>query len=328
MKKKGWVIVSRVILCGIFFVLLPALSQAQQYPTKPVNITIGFGPASGTDLCVRAIASATEKYLGQPFVIINNAGGGGSVAYTAVAKQRPDGYHLMGNSTSAALYLPHLRSLPYTLQDFVPVLIFAKTPHKGIAVRSDSPWKTLKEFVEYAKKNPDKITYGHSGVGATMHIGAEVIAAKEGIKWTGVPYKSTIESCVALLGGHVDMASIGIPENQDHFKAGKLRLLASVEDERYHRLFPDVPTLMELGYNFSAELYVWIAAPKGTPPGVIKTLDEAFRKWMKDPQFVQAMEKLDNKIFYLNSEDTKKYLETAYVRLGQLITDLNIPKEK
>jgi tripartite-type tricarboxylate transporter receptor subunit TctC len=327
-KKRGWIIVSKVMLCAIFLVLLPALSQAQQYPTKPVNVTIGYGPASGMDLCVRAIASATEKNLGQPFVIINSAGGGGSVAYNIVAKQRPDGYHLMGNSTSAALYLPHLRSLPYTLQDFVPVLIFAKTPHKGIVVRSDAPWKNLKEFVDYAKKNPGKITYGHSGVGGSMHIAAEVIAAKEGIKWTGIPYKSTIESCVALLGGHVDMASIGIPENQDHFKAGKLRLLASVEDERYHRLFPDIPTLMELGYNFSAELYVWIAAPKGTPPTVIKTLDEAFRKGMKDPQFVQAMEKLDNKIDYKNSEDTKKYLETAYIRLGQLIKDLNIPKEK
>ncbi len=319
--------VSGVFLCVIFLFLLPALSHAQQYPTKPVNVTVGYGPASGMDLCVRAIASVTEKYLGQPFVIINNAGGGGSVAYSIVAKQRPDGYHLMGNSTSGLLYVPHLRSVPYTLQDFVPVLIFAKTPHKGIAVRSDAPWKTLKEFVDYAKKNPGKVTYAHSGVGGSMHMGAEAIASKEGIKWTGVPYKSTIDSFTALLGGHADMASVGIHENQDHFKAGKARVLAILDDERCH-LAPGVPTLMELGYNFSAELYVWIAAPKGTSPSVIKTLDEAFRKGMKDPQFVQSMNNLDDEIYYRNSEETTKYLETAYVRLGQLIKDLNIPREK
>lgn len=301
--------------------------MAQQYPNKPVTVTVGYGPGSGMDLCVRALTSASEKYFGQPFVIVNSAGGAGSVAFSIVAKQRSDGYHLMGNSTTGLLYVPHLRNVPYTLQDFVPIAIFAKTPHKGIMVRSDSPWKTLKDFVAYGKKNPGKITYAHGGVGQVMHVGAEAVAAKEGIQWTGIPYKSSVESVMALLGGHVDMASAGIHENQDHVVAGKIRVLAILDDERCH-LAPNVPTLLEAGYGFSAELYVWIAAPKGTPPGVVKALDEAFRKGMKDPQFVQAMKNLDNEIFYRNSEDTKKYLETASVRIGQLIKDLNIPKEK
>jgi tripartite-type tricarboxylate transporter receptor subunit TctC len=327
MKEQRLNIRKTFFMFGLLFLLIPAISSAQQYPTKPITITVGYAPAGGMDLCVRAIATATEKYLGQPFIIVNTAGGGGSVAYSIVAKQRPDGYSLMGNSTSGALYTPHLRKVPYTLEDFVPILIFAKTPHKGIMVRPDSPWKTLKELLAYAKSNPGKLTYAHVGAGSVMHIGAEAVAMKEGIQWTGIPYKNSVEALMALLGKHVDLVSVGIHENQDHVKAGKARILVILDGERCH-LAPEAPTLMELGYNFNAELFVWIAAPKGTPPDIVKKLEEVFHKGLSDPQFIQAMKNLDNEIFYRNSEDTRKYLEEAYVRLGQLIQDLKIPTEK
>lgn len=327
MKVKRWTIGRIVFLCGILLFLLPALAPAQQFPTKPITITVGYNPGGGMDLCVRALATATEKYIGQPFIIVNNAGGGGSVAYSVVAKQKPDGYHLLGSSTSGFLYSPHLRNVPYTLQDFVPIVIFAKTPHKGLAVRSNAPWKTLKELVAYAKSNPGKLTYAHVGAGSVMHIGAETVAMKEGIQWTGIPYKNSVEAVMALLGGHVDLVSAGIHENQDHFRAGKARALVILDDTRCD-LAPGVPTLQELGYGFTAELFVILAAPKGTPPAAVKKFEDAFRKGTNDPQFVEAMAKLQNEVVYLNSEDTKKYLETAYVRLGQLIKDLKIPTEK
>ncbi len=318
---------TRVLLCSIIIFLIPALSLAQQFPTKPITITVGYAPGGGMDLCVRALVAASEKYMGQPFIIMNNAGGAGAVAYSVVAKQKPDGYHILGSSTSGFLYTPHLRNVPYTLQDFVPIVIFAKTPHKGLMVRSDAPWKTLKELVAYAKSNPGKLTYAHVGAGSVMHIGAETVAMKEGIQWTAIPYKNSVEALMALLGGHVDMASVGIHENQEHVKAGKVRALAILDDERCD-LAPGIPTLQELGYNFTAELFVILAAPKGTPPAVIKKFEEVFRKGTNDPQFIQTMANLQDEAYYRNSEETKKYLETAYVRLGQLIKDLKIPTEK
>jgi tripartite-type tricarboxylate transporter receptor subunit TctC len=327
MNATKWITRRVIYFCTAFILLLPTLSHAQQFPTKPVTITVGYAPGGGMDLCVRALTAASEKYMGQSFIIVNNAGGAGSVAYSVVAKQKPDGYHLLGSSTSGFLYSPHLRNVPYTLQDFVPVVIFAKTPHKGILVRSDAPWKTLKELVAYAKSNPGKLTYAHVGAGSVMHIGAEAVAMKEGIQWTAIPYKNSVEAVMALLGGHVDFASAGIHENQDHVKAGKARALAILDDAQCD-LAPGVPTLQELGYNFTAELFVILAAPRGTPPAAIKKFEEVFRKGTNDPQFVETMGKLQNEVYYRNSEETKKYLETAYVRLGQLIKDLKIPTEK
>jgi tripartite-type tricarboxylate transporter receptor subunit TctC len=328
MKATRWTMKRLACLCTVFVFLAPTLLFAQQYPTKPVTVTIGYAPGGAMDLCVRALASASEKYLGQSFIIVNTAGGGGSVAYSVVAKQKPDGYHIMGNSTSGFLYTPHLRNVPYTLQDFVPIVIFAKTPHKAIAVRPDSPWKTLKELVAYARSNPGKLTYSHVGMGSVQNIGAETIAMKEGVQWTGIPHKSAVEAMMALLGGHVDFTSTGLHENWDHVKAGKARVLATLDDGRCTELAPNAPTLQELGYGFNAELNVIMVAPKGTPPPIVKKLEEVFAKGTKDPQFIQAMDNLKNEIYYLNSQDTKKYLDEAYVRLGRLIKDLRIPTEK
>jgi tripartite-type tricarboxylate transporter receptor subunit TctC len=327
MKKMVSMTVGRVIMYSFFLVLFPVLLQAQQYPTKPVNITIGFGPGSGMDLCVRALASASEKYFGQPFVVVNTPGGGGSVAYSIVAKQAPDGYHIMGNSTSGFIYVPHLRKVPYTLQDFIPICLSAKTPHKGIFVKGDAPWKTFKELVAYAKANPGKLKYSHSGIGSVQHIAAEAIAVKEGIQWTGIPYGSSLDAMMAALGGHVDFGVAGLHESWDHVKGGKARVLAVLDDNRCTELAPDAPLLKELGYNFTAELDVIMAAPKGTPAAIVKKLEDAFSKGVKDPEYIKAMQNLSNPIVWRNSADTQKYLVEAIPRLGRLIKELKIPTE-
>ena len=327
MKATKWITRSVFCFSIIFLFLTPALLFAQQYPTKSVTVTVGYAPGGGMDLVVRAITAASEKYLGQPFVIINNAGGGGSVAYSVVSKQKPDGYHIMGNSTSGFLYTPHLRKVPYTLQDFIPICIVAKTPHKGIAVRAESPWKTLKDLVVYAKSNPGKLTYAHNGPGSVQNLAVETIIAKEGLQIAAIPYKNSVESMMALLGGHVDFASLGLHENWDHVKGGKVRVLAAMDDERCTELAPDAPTLMELGYNFNAELNVIMVAPKGTPPAIVTKLEEVFFQGTKDPEYIQAMKNLATPILYLNSVDTKKYLEEATPRLGRLLKDLKIPTE-
>jgi len=325
MKRKGWKTAKTIVLCVIFVSLMSALSFAQEYPTKPINVLIGFAAGGAVDPAVRTLAAASEKYLGQPFVLTNRGGGAGSIALGVGAKEKPDGYHLVGNSTSGLIYVPHFSEVSFKLEDFAPILIFAKSPHIGILVKSTSPWKTLKEFVDYAKKNPGAVTYGTSGVGSPQHLPMEYIARQEKIQWTHVPYKGSSEAFMALLGGHITAQSGGIHEVQDHVKAGTVRALVVHSAERMKGL-PDVPTLKESGYDFEAEIFFLMLAPKGTPPAIIKKLEEAFHKGMSDPNFIQVMKKLEIEITYRNPEDTKKYLEESYKRLEQLVKDIKAPK--
>ena len=324
MKRTRWEIGKTMLLCGLLFFSIPALLHAQEYPTKSINILITFSPGGSADPSMRLLASKTEKFLGQPFIISNNGGGGGSVAMAILAKEKPDGYHLAGCSSTSLIRIPQFRTVPYKLEDFVPIMHFGAPP-SGLVVKADSPWKTLKEFVEYAKKNQGKVTYSSMGIGSPMHLAMEYIAKQEGIQWTHVPYPGSGPAFLALLGGHVTAQS-GSSESFPHVREGTIRLLAIHHEKRF-KSFPDVPTFRELGYDFINESVFMFAAPRETPPSIVKKLDEAFRKGMEDPEFIQTMEKLEIVVAYRNSEDTKKYLEDAYVRLGKMIRELKLPKE-
>jgi len=324
MKRARWKIGKRMLLCGLLLVLMPAFLSAQEYPTKLINILITFSPGGSADPSMRLLASKTEKFLGQPFIITNNGGGGGSVAMAIIGKEKPDGYHLAGCSSTALIRIPQFREVPYKHEDFVPIMHFGAPP-SGLVVKADSPWKTLKEFVEYAKKNPGKVTYSSMGIGSPMHLAMEYIAKQEGIQWTHVPYPGSGPAFHSLLGGHVTAQS-GSSESYSHVKAGTVRLLGIHHEKRFNS-FPDVPTFRELGYDFINESVFMFAAPKGTTPSIVKKLDDAFRKGMEDPEFIQTMEKMEIVVTYRNSEDLKKYLEEAYVRLGKMIRELKLPKE-
>ncbi len=324
MKGARWEIRGRMLFCGLFLFLMPALLSAQEFPTKPINMIVTFAPGGAADPSIRLLAGKTEKFLGQPFLITNNGGGGGSVAMAIVAKERPDGYHLAGCSSTSLIRIPQFREVPYKPEDFIPIMHFGAPP-SGLVVRADSPWKTLKEFVEYAKKSPGKVTYSSMGIGSPMHLAMEFIAKQEGIQWTHVPYPGSGPAFHALLGGHVTAQS-GSSESFPHVRAGTVRLLAIHHEKRF-KSFPDVPTFQEMGYDFINESVFMFAGPKGTPLSIVKKLDEAFRKGMDDPEFIQTMEKMEIVVNYRNSEDLKKYLEEAYVRLGKMIHELKLPKE-
>jgi tripartite-type tricarboxylate transporter receptor subunit TctC len=198
-------------------------------------------------------------------------------------------------------------------------------PQTGLVVKADSHWKTLKKLVEYAKKNPGKVSYSSTGIGSPMHLAMEYVAKQEGIQWTHVSYPGSTPALTALMGGHVTAQS-GSTEWIPQVRAGEVRLLATHGEKRM-KIFPDVPTFRELGYDFINETVFMAAAPKGTPSPIVKKLEEAFHKAMDDPEFIQAMERMEIEITYRNSEDTKKYLEEAYTRLGKMIMELKIPKE-
>jgi len=325
MKKRGGEIGKAVILMVFLLVCVPGLSvAAEQYPTKPINVLVGFAPGGTMDVSTRVLASKAEKSLGQPFIITNNGGGGGSVALGIVAKERSDGYYLAGCTSTGLVRIPQFRAVPYRLEDFVPVMHFG-APQTGVVVRTDSPFKTFTDLVEYAKKNPGKVTYSSTGVGSPMHLAMEYVAKQEGIEWTHVPYPGSMPALTALMGGHVTAQS-GSTEWIAQIRAGAVRLLAT-HGERRMRSFPDVPTFRELGYDFINETVFMVAAPKGTPAPMVKKLDDAFHRAMGDPEFIHAMNNLEIEITYRNSEETKKYLEEAYARIGKMILELKIPRQ-
>ncbi len=318
MKKKIF------FLLGFIILLIPSFALAQAYPTKSINILVGFAPGGTMDVSTRVLASKAEKLLGQPILISNNGGGGGSVALGITAKERPDGYALAGCTSTGLIRIPQFRTTSYRFEDFVPMMHFG-APQTGLVVKADSPFKTLKELVEYARKNPGKVTYSSTGIGSPMHLAMEYVGKQEGIHWTHVPYPGSTPALTALLGGHVTAQS-GSTEWIPQVKAGTVRLLGTHGEKRM-KMFPDVPTFRELGYDFINETVFMVAAPKGTPLPIVKKLEEAFHKGMEDPEFIQTMDRMEIEITYRNSEDTRRYLEEAYARLGKMIIELKIPKE-
>jgi tripartite-type tricarboxylate transporter receptor subunit TctC len=323
MRAKKSVIFSAVVL-GLLFVLVPVFSFAQDFPTKPVNVIVTFAPGGTLDTATRILATKAEKFLGQTVLVSNVGGGGGSVALAQVATKKPDGYEITSCTSTGLIRIPQLRAVPYGPDDFIPLMHYAAV-ESGVVVKSDSAYKTFKDLVDFAKQNPGKVTYATSGAGSPMHMAMEFVAMKEGLKWTHVPQTGGAPGLAAVLGGHVTAMSDST-EWLPHVKEGSLRLLAT-HGEKKMKSFPNVPTFRDLGYDFINETVFMIAAPKGTPAPVIKKLDESFHKAMDDPQFVQTIANIEFAVSYRNSADTKKYLDDAYARFGEMIKKLGIQKE-
>ena len=218
-----------------------------------------FPPGGVADIVARPVADAMGRFLNTPLVIENKAGAGGGIGMAYVAKAKPDGYTLLMALSSISI-IPEAdkvtgRAPMYQLNQFVPIARFTADP-TVLAVRAESPWKTLQDFVADARKRPGAITYGSSGNYGTMHIPMEMFAASADVKLLHVPYTGGGPAVVALLGGNVDAISTGPSTVIQHVKAGKVRILASWGDQRLAAL-PDVPTLSESGFN--AVFFQWAA---------------------------------------------------------------------
>jgi tripartite-type tricarboxylate transporter receptor subunit TctC len=322
MKQRGWKTI--IFVFGLLLILIPLTSFAQPYPTKPINLTVTFPPGGTLDISTRILATKAEKFLGQSILVSNVGGGAGSVALGQVAKKRPDGYDITSCTSTGLIRIPQLRAVPYSHEDFVPIMHFTSV-QSGVVVKADSPYKSFKDLIEFARKNPGKVNYATSGAGSPMHMAMEFVADREGIKWTHVPYAGGAPGLAAVLGGHVTAMSDST-EWLPHVKEGSLRLLVTHGEKRM-KIFPNVPILRDLGYDFINETVFMIAAPKGTPAAIVKKLDEVLHNAMDDPEFIKTIQSLEFDVSYRNSENTKKYLEDAYNRFAIMIKKLNITKE-
>jgi tripartite-type tricarboxylate transporter receptor subunit TctC len=297
---------------------------AAEFPSKPVTLIVPWAPGGSTDVCLRVLAETTGKYLGQPVVVDNKPGGGGTVGgATMAAAARPDGYTVAQIPISVIRY-PYMMKVNWdTLKDFTYIIHLTGYTF-GVVVKTDAPWKTWNEFIAYAKANPGKVTYATPGAGTSLHITMETLAMKQGIKWIQVPMKGGGETTPAVLGGHVTATadSTGWAPQVD---AGELRLLVTWGNQRTRR-WPNVPTLKELGYGIVSNSPFGIAGPKGMDPKVVKILHDAFKKGMDDPAFQKILAQFDMEPFYKNSEDYTRFVQEQCAEEKVILEKMGLKK--
>ena len=304
---------------GLFFLLTLALAfgyaQAQDYPTKPIEVIVGYPPGGGTDMIARAVSDVAPKYVGQPLVVVNKAGATGTIAAQSVAAAKPDGYMLLVAGGSETISVPHFKKLPYdTLNDFVPV-IRLMIERVGFYVKTDSPWKTMKEFMADAKQNPEKFTYATSGIGGLHHATVLVLEKRTGVVLRHVPHKGGAETLAAVAGGHVNVAMASCNEAYALVQGGRIRPLANASLVR-SPVEPNTPTLRELGYDVYIENQKGFVFPKNTPKPIVQKLHDRLRKVFDDPQFKSSADKLQVELAYLNGEDFQKSMKVMYEQVG------------
>ena len=302
------------LACG-----LAAPGFAQQFPAKEVQIIIPYAPGGATDLVFRALAASTQKYLGKAVVVVNRAGGGGAVGFTEVAQAKPDGYTLVSIITPVTI-LPHQVKTAFTYQSFAPIINVVQDPAM-LQVRADAPWKSLDEFLGYARTNPGMITVGNSGAGGGVHLIALAFEKAAGVKLNHIPFAGGGPSVTALLGGHVHAVSVSPPEGIAHVKGGKLRIMALFSESRMAD-FPAVPTVREQGINFSMGQWRGLAAPKGTPPEVIRVLHDAFKKGMEDPAFIKNAADMSVALAYIGPAEFGKLMAADHERYAKLVAEI------
>ena len=320
--KKGFL---TILVSMALFIPLGGETLADTFPSKPINLWVGWGAGSGTDISQRAIANIASKALKQPILVSNVTGGGGTLVLGRLKAERPDGYTIANTSSATLGRIPHLQPVPYNaqepLKDFVPIMSYSYYVY-GLAVKSDSPWKTFEEFIVYAKANPGKIRYSTSGVGTGQHLAMEYLAMKERIKWTHVPFTTSPQAVAAVMGGHVEATS-QTPEWKENVDAGSMRLLICWNDKRMP-FYPKIPTLKEKGYDFSVQAIILLYAPAGTSKEVIATITKAFRQASETDEVKEILNRLSYPHDIKESEELIQIIKKDYELNGKLFKELGL----
>jgi tripartite-type tricarboxylate transporter receptor subunit TctC len=279
-----------VFLTAIAVGTLAGFGSAIAYPTKPITLIIPFPPGGSTDIVGRIIGEGLSKELGQPVVVDNRGGAGGTVGSGVLAKAAPDGYTIgIGSTSTHAVGPATLPKVAYDpIKDFVPISLVAETPYV-LAVNPKVEARTVAELVTFAKANPGKLNYGSAGVGSTTHLAAAMFANAAALKMEHIAYKGNGPATTALMGGEVQMLMGSMPAVLSQIKAGSIRALAVGTVRRSPEL-PDVPTMQQAGIaGYEAALWLGVIAPAGTPEAVTRRLQEAIVKVVKDPDVAKRL---------------------------------------
>jgi tripartite-type tricarboxylate transporter receptor subunit TctC len=287
-----------------------ALSAEAQYPNKPVHVIISFTPASATDIVGRLVMGKVSEYWGQPVIVENRSGAGGSIGSAAVAKAAPDGYLLLINSNAHSVNPAIFAKLPYdTTRDFVDIVPLSLAPNV-LVVNAGSSHKSLADLVGHAKAKPGAINFGHAGVGSGTHLSTEKLIAAANITVTQVPFKGTPEVVQAIFSGSVDCYWVPISAGMAHIKNGKLRPLAVGSAKRSPAL-PDVPTTGEGGVR-GAEAPLWFGVwgPAGLPADIVAKINADVRRALGDAAVKERLANLGNDPMDMSAQDFARFVRS------------------
>jgi tripartite-type tricarboxylate transporter receptor subunit TctC len=323
MRGKRRILFTAVLLVIFAAGLSPETVRAA-YPEKVINFVVPWPAGGRTDVASRIFAPVLEKQLGKPVIVINKTGAGGVVGSKEVAMAKPDGYTIMMTSISMIL-TQYTVPTPTNLKDYVPVCQLLTSPAL-LVVHAKSPWKTLKEFVDYAKANPGKVKNGASGTGTSDHIFSAAFQKAAGIKLTHVPYAGDAPAVTAVAGRHVDSNFAPMASVKSFVDAGELRVLGVGADQR-RPLYVGIPTWKEQGVNLSISAFQGIFAPKGTPAHIVSILEKNLEKVVKDPDVAGKIEKIGIELEFISHEnfiktvdETDKMLQVLVEQLGLKVT--------
>ncbi len=283
--------------------LLAFAAQAQSFPAKPITLICPWPPGGSTDVHLRKFAEIAQKHLGQPMVVDNKPGGGGMIGPSQMARlAKPDGYTL-SQLPITAFRLPHQRQVDWdALKDFTYIIGLTGYTF-GVVVKSDSPFKTFQDLIDYARANPGKLAYGSTGAGTSPHLLMEEVAMKTGVQFLHVPFKGNADSTQALMGGHITAQSDATGWGR-HVDAGTFRLLVTFGEKRTKW---NAPTAKELGIDIVSYSPYGIVGPKGMEPQLVKTLHDAFKKTLDDPEHLKVLQQFDQVYWYKSSEEYAKW---------------------
>jgi tripartite-type tricarboxylate transporter receptor subunit TctC len=302
---------------------LPHLARAQAYPARPIKYICPWPAGGSTDAVIRALAQSAAKTLGQNIIVENKPGAGGMLGANELVSAAPDGYTL-SQLPHGVFRIPHMQKTTFdTLKDFTWIACLTGYTF-GLVVPADSPIKTIADLVAYARANPEKFTYGSTGIGTSPHLAVEEFAQRAGIKLTHVPFKGNADNMQAILGGHT-MAASDATGWAPHVESGKLRLLATYGSKRTKR-WPTVPTLDELGYKTVSDSPFGVCGPKGMDPAVVRTLHDAFKKTLEDPAVLASFDKFDQTVIYMDTEQYTRFARESFAAEKATIERLGMAK--
>ncbi len=304
MYKMNKVSIFLVLFIGIyFFGLTPGLAGATGYPNRPVSIIVTYGAGGGTDVIFRAASSVIHQYWGQPLIIINKPGAGGTVGASFASKAKPDGYTILAALQGPLIINPLQVKVDYTFDDFEPLVQLVSAPQIMVA-NINAPWKNAKEMIAYAQANPGKVKLGTTGFGNLPHLMTLRLQQLANAKFTIIPFKGNAPARKEVLGGHID-GLISVMQDASYVKAGSLKGLGVLAENRFPGL--DVPTFAEQGYpDMVADVWWGIAVLKGTPEPVKAKIVETFEKVAKDKSFKSMMKKMVMPIMYMGPKEFKE----------------------
>jgi tripartite-type tricarboxylate transporter receptor subunit TctC len=307
--------------------VVPGLAAAQGYPDKPLKLVVPYAPGAAADQLGRAVGERLAQSLGQPVLIDNRAGAGGTLGADAVARSAPDGYTLvLGTDASHATNLYLSMKFPYDpVRSFTPIAP-AAVNHIVLLVHPSLPVKNVAELIQYAKARPGKLSYGSSGIGSAHHLAGELLNEKAGIAMVHIPYKGGSLALTDLLGGSVQVVFASLATAQPHIDSGKVRALAVVEGQRLKSL-PQLPTVGETVPGYEISSWFGFFAPAGTPAAAVQRLNADINKALAQPALREVLEKAGMSATGGKPEDLTALLRSELATRSRLVKAAGVVPE-